>query len=107
MGRKRELFRVHIVRKGIVRNGSETATCAITELTSQGIGLSTDLRAVQGDRLDLTFDLTDRHRITCTLLVTHVATPRLGGCIAAISTEHQQQLTRYIEAHAAINLTVF
>lgn len=107
MGGKRALFRVGIVREGTLWNGSAIAPCVVTELTTQGIGLSTDLRSAPGDRLALTFALTDQDRISGTLRVTHVNRPRLGGCITAISAEHRQQLTRYIEDHASISLTAF
>lgn len=107
MGGQRDLFRVSIVREGIVRNGSAIAPCAVTELTAQGIGLSTDLPAAPGDRLELTFDLTDRQRVNCTLLVTHVALPRLGGPIAVISAEDRRRVASYLEDHAAISLTAF
>ncbi|MFM8552592.1 MAG: PilZ domain-containing protein [Nitrospiraceae bacterium] len=106
MGKQRELFRVSIVRKGTIRKGSASAPCAVTELTSAGIGLTTDVPTASGDRIELAFDLTDRHRISCALLVTHAAMPRVGGCIAEISDEHRQQLMRYIEDHAAISVAV-
>lgn len=85
MGGQRELFHIDIVRKGI--------------------GLNPDRPTISGERLGLTFALPDPHRVNGTLLVTHVNRPRLGGCITAISGEHQQQLTRYIEDHAAASLT--
>ncbi|MBM4123371.1 MAG: PilZ domain-containing protein [Nitrospira sp.] len=107
MGVKRELFRVSMAREGVVRCGTEVAPCAITDLTSHGIGVSTDLQAVRGDTLELMFHLTDKHPICCTILVTYATPPHLGGRITAISSEHRNQLARYIEQHAFIALTAF
>lgn len=103
MGGERALFRISIVREGTLRNGSVTAPCIVTGLTTQGIGLRTDLRSAPRDRLAPTFALTDQNRIGGA----HVNRPRLRGRIAAISAEHRQQLTRYIEDHASISLTAF
>lgn len=107
MGGERALFRVGLVREGSLRNGSVTAPCVTTELTTQGIGLRTELRSTPEDRLDVTFSLADQDRISRTLRVTHANRPRLGGCITAISAEHRQQLARYIDDHASISLTTY
>ncbi len=102
---KRALFRIRIVREGTVRRGSEVASCSITELTTKGMGLSTDLRAAQGDQLDVTFALTDGESICCQILVTHAMHPCLGGCIASISLAHESQLARFIDQHIATTLS--
>jgi hypothetical protein len=96
MGRKRELFHDNLVREGNIRNWSVPAPCA-----------GAKVKRATGKRFDLTFDLTDRQRIGCILFTHHAPSPRLGGCIPAISGEHRQQLTHYHEDHAAISLTAF
>jgi len=101
---KRELFRISIVREGTVRRGSDVAACTVTELTAQGIGLCTDLRASCGEQLEVTFALADRSPIRCHMLVSHTCPPRLGGRIISISSTHLKQLARFIEQHTAIAL---
>lgn len=102
---KRALFRIRIAREGSVRRGSEVASCSITELTTKGMGLSTDLCASQGDQLEVTFALTDGAPICCQILVTHARPPSLGGRIISISPEHDSQLSRFIDQHIATTLS--
>ena len=102
---RRALFRIKIAREGTVRRGSEVASCSITELTTKGMGLSTDLRATQGDQLDVTFALTDEESICCQILVTHVMPPCLGGRITSIAPAHESQLARFIDQHISTTLS--
>lgn len=102
---KRALFRIRIAREGTVRRGSEVAFCSITELTTKGMGLSTDLRASEGDQLEVTFTLTDGDPIRCHILVTHAISPRLGGRITSISPAHESQLAGFIDQHIATTLS--
>lgn len=102
---KRALYRISIAREGTVRRGSEVASCSITELTTLGMGLSTDLCVSQGDELEVTFPLTGRDPICCHIFVTHTIPPRVGGRIVSISSEDYSQLTRFIEQHAATTLS--
>jgi hypothetical protein len=102
---KRALFRISIAREGTVRRGSEVAPCSITELTTQGLGLCTDLPVSRGDQLEVTFALTGRDPIRCQILVTHTIPPRVGGRIISISSADSSQLTRFIEQHAATTLS--
>jgi hypothetical protein len=106
MGGQRELFRVSIARKGVVRRWPDVAPCDVVELTAHGIGLTTDLPVAPGDTVDVAFDLADRCRIACTLLVTHAVPPRLGGRMTAVSDEHRRQLMHYLDDHASVCLAV-
>jgi len=102
---RRALFRISIAREGTVRRGSEVASCFITELTTLGMGLSTDLCVSKGDQLEVTFALTGGDPICCQILVTHAIPPSLGSRIISISAEHYSQLARFIEQHAATTLS--
>ena len=102
---RRALFRIKIAREGTVRRGSEVASCSVTELTTKGMGLNTDLRASQGDQLEVTFALTDGGPICCHVLVTHAIPPCLGGRITFISPEHDSQLARFIDQHISATLS--
>lgn len=102
---RRALFRIKIAREGTVRRGSEVASCSVTELTTKGMGLSTDLRAAQGEQLEVTFALTEGAPICCQILVTHAIPPCLGGRITSISPAHDVQLTRFIDQHISTTLS--
>lgn len=105
MKQKRDLFRVNIHRVGRLRRGTETVACEITELTPYGVGLKTNLPMVRGETVELEFELAKRCSTCCLLMMTHVTPPTMGGRITAISFEHQKHITRFIEHHAAVNLT--
>ena len=104
MPKRRKLFRISIHRSGELRRGADVAPCEVIELTENGFGLESDLRAVIGEEIELWFDLTNNWPIRCTIQVSHAEPPRLGGSIAAISPEHQESLSRFIDQHATINL---
>lgn len=102
---QRALYRISIAREGTVRRGSEVAPCSVTELTTKGMGLSTDLPVSQGEQLEVTFALADGEPISCQILVTHSIPPRLGGRIVSISPMHDEQLARFIDQHIATTIS--
>ena len=104
MPKRRGLFRISIHRSGELRRGADVAPCEVIELTEKGFGLESDLRVTQGEEIELRFDLTNAWPIHCKIQVSHAAPPRLGGGITAISPEHQESLTRFIDQHTTINL---
>ncbi|TAL09055.1 MAG: hypothetical protein EPO02_11295 [Nitrospirae bacterium] len=104
MPKKRGLFRISIHRTGELRRGADVVPCEVVELTEKGFGLESSLRVATGEAVELRFDLTDKWPIQCTIQVSHAAPPRLGGNITAISPEHQESLTRFIDQHTTINL---
>lgn len=107
MGQKRELFRVAIERTGHIHRGAEVASCKVLDLTEKGVQLRTDLPVTAGEALQLEFNLTKACPIQCTIQVTHVKPPLLGARITGISSEHQKQLSQFIEQLLALNLTGF
>lgn len=104
MAKKRELFRISIHRSGELRRGTDVAPCEVVELTEKGFGLESALPVTKGEAIELRFDLTSAWPIQCTIQVSHAAPPRLGGNITAISPEHQESLTRFIDQHTTVNL---
>jgi hypothetical protein len=105
MTQKRDLFRVNVHRVGRLHRGTETVACEITELTPYGIGLKTSLPMARGETVELEFELAKHCPICCLIVMTHITPPTMGGRITAISLEHQKRITRFIEQHAALNLT--
>ncbi|MEW6542279.1 MAG: PilZ domain-containing protein [Nitrospirota bacterium] len=98
---QRELYRVRISRTGQLCHGDRRATCEVVEVTQKGIGLKTEMTLAQGDSIELECALSARHPLRCTLQVIHAAYPHVGGRITVISPDHERQLFRFIEDHAA------
>ena len=104
MREQRNLFRVTIARDGIVRRGAECAPCAITELTPDGVGLTTSLPASVGETLQLEFPLNGPDLIQGEVRITHRKNPDMGGRFAALAPDVRRRLDRFIDEHGAVSL---
>lgn len=104
MREQRKLFRITVTRDGMVHRGAECAPCAITEVTPDGLGLTTALPVSAGESLGIEFSLTGAIRIRATLLVTHRKSSNLGGRITAMDAEDRLRLNRFIDEHSAVSL---
>ena len=107
MAQNRELFRIAIDRTGHIQRGAETLACEVMDLTEKGFQLRSDGAFHVGDELRLEFVLNEPLPIVCTVQVTHVRPPYLGALIVGISTDHQDQLARFVEQFNALNMTGF
>lgn len=104
MREQRKLFRVTVARDGHVRRGAEGAPCAITELTPDGVGMTTTLTPAIGETVELEFCLSGREAVQGTLLITHRAGPNMGGRFVALAPEVRRRLDRFIDEHSAVSL---
>lgn len=107
MAHTRELFRVRLERTGEIRRGETVAGCELLDLTEKGVQFKTALPVEAGELLRLRFSLTDDCIITCTIQVARASTPYVGATIAAISSDDQQQLSRFIEQLNVLQMTGF
>ncbi len=107
MDQKRGLFRLSIKRTGRLIQGTAVAPCEVLDLTDKGMLLETHCVVSVGDQLLLEFPLTTITLLECTIQVTHVAPPRLGARIVAMSSEHEQSLSQFIDQLLVLNVTGF
>lgn len=107
MNQKRGLFRLTINRTGRLIRGTDVAPCDILDLTDKGMLIATSAAASVGDELLLEFPLTPTTVLQCTIQISHVAPPRCGARIVAISPEQQISLSRFIDELLALNVTGF
>jgi hypothetical protein len=107
MDQKRGLFRLSIKRTGRLIQGTAVATCEVLDLTDKGMQLETHCVVSIGDQLLLEFPLTTITLLECTIQVTHVASTRLGVRIVAMSSEHEQSLSQFIDQLLGLNVTGF
>lgn len=107
MGNQRALFRVVLKQVGELRHAGQTSSCEIVNLTEQGFQLKTHLQVAPGDQLRLSLDLANHATIRCTITVTNMTPPYIGGRISEIDPSDQDQLSRFIEELNALNLTGF
>jgi hypothetical protein len=107
MEQKRGLFRLSIKRTGRLIRGTDVTPCEVLDLTDKGMLIEAPCAVSVGDELLLEFPLTTITLLQCTIHVTHVAPPQLGARIVAISSEHQQSLSRFIDQLLALNVTGF
>ena len=107
MDQKRGLFRLSIKRTGRLIKGTDATPCEVLDLTDKGMLIEAGCAVSVEDELLLEFPLTTTTLLQCTIHVTHVAAPQLGARIVAISSEHRQALSRFIEELLALNVTGF
>jgi hypothetical protein len=107
MDQKRGLFRLSIKRTGRLTQGTDVTPCQVLDLTDKGMLIEAPWLVSVGDELLLEFSLTMTTLLQCTIQVTHVAPPQFGARIAAISSEHQQSLSQFIDELLALNVTGF
>jgi hypothetical protein len=107
MDQKRGLFRLSIKRTGRLIQGTEVTPCDVLDLTDKGMLIEAPCVVSVGDERLLEFPLSTTTQLQCTIHVTHVAPPQLGARIVAISSEHQQSLSRFIDELLALNVTGF
>ncbi len=107
MDQKRGLFRLSIKRTGRLIQGTDVTPCEVLDLTDKGMLIEAPCVVSVGDELLLEFPLTTTTLLQCTIQVTHVTPPQLGARIVAISSEHQQSLSRFIDQLLALNVTQF
>jgi len=104
MTEHRSQFRFPVERRALLKHDGNTILCDVLDLTEQGLQLRTEFPIAVGDTIQLECQLDTHTIIHCALLVTHAAPPHVGGRITDISTEHHQQLMRYIQQLSAQNL---
>lgn len=104
MREQRRLFRVTVARDGFVRRGAERAPCAITELTPDGVGFTTELTPVVGETVEVEFFLSAQDLIQGAVLITHRAGSAMGGRFVALAPDVQRRLDRFIDEHSAVSL---
>ena len=102
MDQKRGLFRLSIKRTGRLLRGTDVTPCEVLDLTDKGMLIEAPCAVSVGDELLLEFPLTTMSSLQCTIQVTHVASPQLGARIVAISSQHQQSLSRFIDELLAV-----
>jgi hypothetical protein len=107
MDQKRGLFRLSIKRTGRVIQGTVVTPCEVLDLTDKGMLLETHCVVSVGDQLLLEFPLTTSTLLECTIQVTHVAPRQLGARIVAMSSEHEQSLSQFIDQLLGLNVTGF
>jgi hypothetical protein len=106
---QRQLYRVAIDRTGLVRRGDQAYSCHVIDLTEQGVRLEiNETSAFQaGDELQLEFALTDADRLACTIQVTNLRLPYIGGAIVQMAAEQQKRLSTFIEQVNGLSMTGF
>ena len=107
MDNQRALFRIPLKVPGELQHAGQTSSCELVNLTEQGVQLTTHLQVSPGEQLRLTLDLASHATIHCTILVTNVTPPHIGGRIIEIDPSDQAQLSHFIEQLNALNLTGF
>jgi len=107
MTQKRELFRIALDRTGELRRENTVSPCVVLDLTEKGVRLKTELPVQEGDRLQLTFQLSTNCPITCTLQVARINPPSIGTTITDISPDDREKLARFIEDLNALHMTGF
>ncbi len=104
MPTRREQYRIPIQRMGHTIHDGRQTSCRIVEVTDAGLGFETPLPLKPGDHVELTFELAPGCSITCTVAITHSASPRVGGPIAAMTSEHRRSLDQFIRDHNTLCL---
>lgn len=107
MGQQRGLYRVVIDLAGTLHRGEEVSPCEVLDLTEKGLRFRTSTTVSLHEELQLQFTLPDGRPIRCSIQITNIMPPFVGARIASISSEHQQQLSRFIEQLISLNLTGF
>lgn len=106
---QRHLYRITIDRTGLVRSGDQAYSCHVIDLTEQGVRIEINgtfaFRA--GDELQLEFALTDVDLLVCTIQVTNLRPPYIGGAIVQIAAEQQKRLSTFIEQVNGLSMTGF
>lgn len=93
----RRQCRMPVSRRGLVTKDRTTGLCEIIDLTEDGLHLSTEMVLRTDETVRIECQLDADCIIQCEVVITHAQAPRIGGRIAHLLPEHQEQLALFIQ----------